>query len=167
MSMLSRWTIGAMASKKARASCAGLRGDRFGERRSGQRAGGDDRRVVGQRVDPFAHHGDVRMLLDRPRDLGGESLAVDRERRAGGHAVLVGAAHDQRTQRAHFLVEQADRIVLGIVGAEAVRADHFGEAIGLVRRRRVAAAAHFAEAHAKPGFGELPCGLATRRGRRR
>ena len=55
MSTLSRWTIGAMASKKARASCAGLGGDGFGERRAGQRPGGDDRRMVGQGVDAFAH----------------------------------------------------------------------------------------------------------------
>ena len=90
MSMLSRWTIGAMASKKARASCAGFRGDRFGELRAGQRTGGDDRRMVGQGIDAFADDGDVRMLLDRARDFGGERFAVDGERRAGGHAMLVG-----------------------------------------------------------------------------
>ena len=45
--------------------------------------------------------------------------------------------------------------------AEAVRADHLGEAVGLVRGRRVAAAAHFAEADAQAGFGELPGGFAS------
>ena len=44
-------------------------------------------------------------------------------------------------------MEQADGILLGIVGAEAVRADQFGEAVGLVRRRRLAGAAHFRQAH--------------------
>ena len=44
---------------------AGLGGDRFGERGAGQRAGGDDRRMVGEGVDAFADDGDVRMLLDR------------------------------------------------------------------------------------------------------
>ena len=96
-----------------------------------------------------------------PRDFLGECLAIDRKRRAGGNAVLVGAAHDQRVQRAHFLVEQADGIVLGIVATEAVRADHFGEAVGLVGGRGVSAAAHLAEAHAKPGLGQLPRGLAS------
>ena len=96
MSMLSRWTIGAMASKKARASLAGFGGDRLGERGAGQRAGGDDRRVIGQGVDPLAHDRDVRMLLDRARHFGGEGVAVDRQRRAGGDAVLVRRAHDQR-----------------------------------------------------------------------
>ena len=161
MSMLSRWTIGAMASKKARASCAGLGGDRFGELGAGQRAGGDDRRVIGQRVDALADDGDVGMLLDRSRDFGGEGFAVDGERRAGGHAMRVGRAHDQRAERAHFLVEQADGIVLGIVGAEAVRADHLGEAVGFMRRRHVAAAAHFAEAHAQARLGELPGGFGS------
>ena len=56
-------------------------------------------------------------------------------------------------------MEQPDRIVVGIVRAEAVGADHFGEAVGLMCRSRVAAAPHFAEADAKPGFGELPCGF--------
>ena len=167
MSMLSRWTIGAIASKKARAPSpvsAAIASASF-EPVSGP--GGDDRRMVGQGVDALADDRDVRMLLDRARDLGGEGFAVDRQRRAGGDAVLVGGAHDQRAQRAHFLVEQADRIVLGIVGAEAVRADHLGEAVGLVRRRRVAAAAHLAQAHAQARLGELPRGLATRRARRR
>ena len=99
------------------------------------------------------------MLLDGPRDLGGESFAVDGQRRAGGNAVLVGRAHDQRIERAHFLMEQADGIVLGIVGAEAVRADHLGQAVGLVRRRHVAAAAHFAQADAEARLGELPGGF--------
>ena len=65
----------------------------------------------------------------------------------------------ERAERAHFLVEQADGIVLGVVGAKAVRADHLGEAVGLVRRGRVAAAAHFAEAHAQARLGELPSGF--------
>ena len=67
MSMLSRWTIGAMASKKARASCPVSAAIACGQRRAGQRAGGDDRRMVGQRVDPLAHDRDVRMRRRRAR----------------------------------------------------------------------------------------------------
>ena len=70
--------------------------------------------------------------------------------------MLVRRAHDQRIQSPHFLVEQADGIMLGIVGAEAVRAHHLGEAVGLVRRRAVAPAAHFGQAHLEPGLGQLP-----------
>ena len=40
-------------------------GDGLGERGAGQRAGRDDRRVIGQGVDALADDGDVRMLLDR------------------------------------------------------------------------------------------------------
>ena len=56
-------------------------------------------------------------------------------------------------------MEQADRIVLGIVGAEAVRADQLGQAVGLVRRRHLAAAAHLGQPHLHAGLGELPGGL--------
>ena len=74
----------------------------------------------------------------------------------GGHAVLVGGAHDQRAERAHFLVEQADGIMLGIVGAEAVRADHLGErgrsrAPASCRRRRA-----FRSGDVQARLGELP-----------
>ena len=58
-----------------------------------------------------------------------------------------------------LLVEQADRIVLGIVGAEAVGADHLREPVGLVSRRHVATAAHFAEPDLQGPPGQLPGGL--------
>jgi hypothetical protein len=70
--------------------------------------------------------------------------------------MLVGAAHDERAERAHFLVEQADRVMLGIVAAEAVRTDHFSEPVTFVRWGRIAAPAHLTETDLAPGFGELP-----------
>ena len=71
--------------------------------------------------------------LQRLGDGGGKSVAVDRERAAGGHLVGVGGAHDQRAQPAHFGVQQADRIVGGVIGAERIGADELGEAVGAVR----------------------------------
>jgi hypothetical protein len=130
--------------------------DRLGEFRAGQRTRGDDRWVVGQGIDALAHDADVRVLLDRPGDLSRERFTVHRERRSGRHAVRIGGAHDQRAQRAHLLVEKPDGIVLGVVAAEAVRADHFGEAVALMRRGHVAAAAHFAQANGQARFGQLP-----------
>ena len=59
-------------------------------------------------------------------------------------------------------MEQADGIMVGIVGAEAVGADHLGKAIGFMRGRRFAAAAHFAEADSVGGLGQLPGGLRAR-----
>jgi hypothetical protein len=58
-------------------------------------------------------------------------------------------------------VKKANGVMLGVVGAEAVRADHLGEAIGLVRRSRLDAAAHFAKANANARFGKLPRSLAA------
>ena len=115
--------------------------------------------MVGQGVDALAHDGDVRMALNCPRDLGGKAFAVDRQRRSGRDLVAIRRAHDERAKRAHFLMEQPDRIVLGVVRAEAVGADHFREAVGVMGRSGVAAAPHLAEADAEPGFGKLPCGF--------
>lgn len=70
-------------------------------------------------------------------------------------------AHDQRIQRAHLLVKKSYRIVIGVVGAETIRADHFGEPIGLVCRSGGAAAPHLAESNTKSRVGELPGGLGS------
>lgn len=69
------------------------------------------------------------------RDVIGKAIPIDGKSAAGGQLVLVGRTEDQRTGTAHFLVQQANGIVLCIIGAEGVRADEFGTAIGLVRIR--------------------------------
>jgi len=53
-------------------------------------------------------------------------------------------------------MQKANGVMLGIVTAEAVAADHLGEAVGLVCRRAAAAPAHFAETDAQTRIGELP-----------
>ena len=75
--------------------------------------------------------------------------------------MLVGRAHNQRAKRPHLLVQQSDCIVLGIVGPEAVGADHLGQAVGFVRRSRVAAPAHLAQPYHEPRLGQLPRRLAS------
>src|SRR5689334_20263966 len=70
--------------------------------------------------------------------------------------MLVSCRHDQGAERPHFLVEEADGVILGIVGPEAVGTDHFGQTVALMRRRRITAATHFAEADGNPGLGQLP-----------
>lgn len=100
------------------------------------------------------------MRLQRSGDAGGKAVAVDRQRGAGGHLVLVPLAQDQRAQCAHLLVDQADGVALRIVGAEAVRADELGEVIGVVRGGVLTRAAHFGEADLVAGLGKLPGGLA-------
>ncbi len=158
--MLSRWTIGAIASKKASWSCPVSAMIDCARPGRCKRAGGDDRGAVGKRVDPLADEFDIGMRLDRAGDALREAVAIHRQRRAGGHAVRVAFAQDQRTQRAHLGMQQPDRVLLGIVGAEAVRADQFGELVGLVRGGAFDAA-HFAEAHLEAGLGELPGGFGS------
>jgi hypothetical protein len=55
------------------------------------------------------------MPLVWPRDLGRVGFTIDRERRPSRHAVPVASAHDEGIERAHLLVQEANRIVLGIV----------------------------------------------------
>ena len=45
----------------------------------------------------------------------------------------VGAAHDERAKRAHLTMEDADGVGRGVVGAERIGADEFGQMGGLVR----------------------------------
>ena len=102
------------------------------QRRRGERPGGDDRHAVRQRGDLGAPHGDARVRGDRRGHRRGESLAVDRQRRARRHRVRVGAVHHQRAELAHLLLEQADGGVARVV-AKGVGADQLGQPIGLVR----------------------------------
>src|SRR3546814_20821747 len=92
----------------------------------------------------------------RACDAAREEVAIDREGGARGNFRGVGLAHDDRAERPHLAVEQTDGIAVSIVAAAAVRADHLGERFALLRGRPVAAAAHFAAAHAIPPPGQLP-----------
>ena len=76
------------------------------------------------------------MRVERGGDRAGEAVAIDRQRAAGGHLVGIRRAHDQRAEPAHLRMQQADGVVLVVVGAERVRADELGERGGLVGRRR-------------------------------
>ena len=65
------------------------------ERIGGERAGGDDEKVVPAAVERRhfpAHDVDVRLPLDGPRHLGREALAVDGEGVARGNARELAAA---------------------------------------------------------------------------
>ena len=65
----------------------------------------------------------------------GKSVTVNRQSAAGRHLVCVGSAHDERAEPAHFLVQQADGVVLRVVGTKRIRADELGAAVSLVNRR--------------------------------
>ena len=139
---------------------AGFRGDRFGEPRS--RSAGPWRRSSGGRA--------ARRPVRAPRVMFGcrsmtrvTSAAKPSRSTASaepaGTRCLSAGAHDQRAERAHFLVEQSNRIVLGIVGAEAVRADHFGEASVWCAAVVSPLPRISLRAHPQARLGELPRGL--------
>ena len=75
-----------------------------------------------------------------------------------GTWLLVGRAHDQRAEPAHFRMQQADRVVVLVVGAERVRADQFGKAVGLVGGR-LPQRPHLVQRHRHAGLRQLPGGL--------
>ncbi len=94
---------------------AGFLSDGLRKLRPRQRPCSDNRRMVLEPVDALANYLDIGVLFDPMRDFCGKALAVDRQSGAGWNAMLVGSPNDQRAKRAHFLVEQPDSIVLGIV----------------------------------------------------
>ena len=95
------------------------------------------------------------MGFERLGDGIGEGMAVDGQRAAGRQARGVGAAQDQRAGAAHLLMQQADGVVLGIVGAQGVGADEFGQPLGVVG---VGAAhgAHLVQHDPGAGLSRLP-----------
>jgi hypothetical protein len=138
---------------------AGRRADRLGERRR-QRAGGDDGR-------PEAGRASTRSRTSSTLGWAASAAvtAAEKPSRSTARALPAGT---RWASAARMISEPSARIsawsrptalLLGIVGAEAVRADQFGKAVALVRRRRLARAAHFGEAHLHAGFGKLPGGL--------
>ena len=137
---------------------AGALADRFRERGRGQRAGGDDDAVPVLRRQPgdlLARNRYQRMRFERRRDRGGKTVAVDRERAARRHLMGVGRAHHQRAEPAHLLVQEADGIVLAIVGAERVGADEFRELVALVHGGR-AHRPHLMQHHGDAARRDLP-----------
>ncbi len=93
-------------------------------------------------------------------------MAVHGQRAARGQLVRVGRAQDERTGAAHLLMQQADGVVLPIVGAEGIGADEFGQAVGLVG---VGAAngAHLVQHHTTRPSSAAATPLRCLRGRRR
>jgi len=120
-------------------------------------ASDDGQSAFGQLVDPFADDLDIRMVGEPLADSVGKMIAVDSQRRTGRQAMLVAFADDDRVEVAHFLMEQADGIFFRVIRAEAVGADQFGQLVGLVGRRHLAAPAHLGKAYFRSVFRQLPC----------
>ena len=100
-------------------------------------------------------------LAMRGFDGRGKSVAVHGERAARRQLVRVGRAQDQRSRAAHFLVQEADGVVLPIVRAERIGAHELGQPRRPVRRRH-ACGAHLVQHHARARVRRLPGRLAPR-----
>ena len=142
---------------------AGDAPDRLRELGRGQRAGRDDHVAggrIGQRRHRLAADLDQHLGLQRVLHVRGETVPIDRERAARRQLVRIARAHDKRVAAPHLLVQQPDRVVQAVVGAERVGADQLGERAGLVRGGRPARA-HLVEDHRNTGLRQLPGRLAA------
>ncbi len=161
--MLSRWTMGAIASKKARASSpvsSRIAVARAGEVRGpvatmtlSHSAGG--RPAISSRAIV-----DQRMRRQRRLDRAGEPVPIHRQRAARGHLVLIRRPQDEGAAAPHLLMQHAHRIVAGIVGAERVGADELREPVGLMRLGP-AHRPHLVQHHGYASLGHLPRRLAA------
>ena len=114
----------------------------------------------GQSSDLLAPDLDQRLRRERGLDRAGEAVPVHGQRRARRQLVRIARGHDQRAQPAHLRVQEADRVVERIIGAERVGADQLGQPAGLVRLGR-AHRAHLVHHDRDAGARRLPGGLAA------
>ena len=82
-----------------------------------------------QAVDLAPFDRDQGLGFDRRRHRVAEGTPVDRKRAAGGYLVRIATGKNQRAAASHLLVQQADRVVFVIVGAERVGTDQLRQAI--------------------------------------
>ena len=73
----------------------------------------------------------------------------------------IRTGHDQRAHAPHLAVDDADRIAESVVGPEGVRADQFGEMVGLMRLGRPHGP-HLVQNDGKAGLSDLPGRFAAR-----
>jgi len=95
------------------------------------------------------------MIFQRAGHGGGKAVPVHRQRSSRRQLVAVRGTHDQRAGAAHFLMQQSDCIVEGVIGTEGVGTDQLGERISLMGERRLCGA-HLVEMHRHARFGCLP-----------
>ena len=104
---------------------------------------------------------DQRMVGDRRADLLGKGFTVDGKRAAGGDTVRIRCRDDQGSQDTHLGMQDADRIALGIVGAEGVGADQLRQPVGLMGLR-AAVGPHLVQDDGHLGACQLPGRLTAR-----
>ena len=95
------------------------------------------------------------MFPNPRRDICGKAFAVYGKRAAGGNPVFVGAFHNQRTGKAHFLMQKPDGIVCAVIGTQRIGADQFGKTVCLMRRRTLFGL-HLIQPDGNPAHSQLP-----------
>jgi hypothetical protein len=162
MSIESRCTIGAIASKKARSVSPVRPAHGVRQHRRGEGTGRDDHLVpVGRRQrDLLAPHLDQRMRLDLRRDRGGKSVAVDRERTAGRHLVRVAARMISEPSRRISSCSSPTALVSRSSERNELEQTSSASASSCARRSRAPGASRAAHRHA--AARDLPRRLAAR-----
>ncbi len=102
--MLSARTIGPHRVVEEEGVGAGELEDLLAQRVGGERPGGDDARALGNLGDLLADDLDLVERRDALGDLLRKALAVDGERLARRHPVVVGGRQEQRIEASHLLV---------------------------------------------------------------
>ena len=93
--------------------------DAGGKRLGSQRPRGDDGKAAGgEGIHPLTHDGDIGLFLQGFFNLGREHIAIHCHRAARRHPRDMAGAHDQAVQLAHFMVQQANRVLFIVVRAE-------------------------------------------------
>ena len=72
----------------------------------------------GQTLDLGAADFYQRMAIERPGNSSGKSVTVHGQCAAGRNLIGIGSAHDEGVQAPHFGMEQPDRVVGSVIGAE-------------------------------------------------
>ena len=132
------------------------------QRRRGEGAGRHNhiRPVFGDLGYFLAFQRDHRMVRQDLLHALREPVTVNGQRTAGGHLVLVGSGHDDRSHHPHFFMQNADGVGFGIVRPEAVRTDEFRQPFGLVGVGH-AHRAHLVQDHRHAALGDLEGSLAS------
>jgi hypothetical protein len=131
-----------------------------GQLRSREWTGGDDNVItLGNPHHQLVPDIDLRMRPDRLGDLLREGNAIHGQGPPRRHRGLVGSVQDQRAEKPHLLLQEADGTG-DDVGAQGIAAHQLGE-LGDPVGRRIVSGLHLVEDHPGPALRRLPGRLAA------
>ena len=89
------------------------------------------------------------------RHLGRKPLAIHRQGAARRDLMRIAAGQDDRAAAAHFRMQEANGIMLPIIGAKGIGTDQLGQALALMRLG-AAMRAHFVQYDRHTHLNRLP-----------